>query len=351
MTKVTSSMTCSNDIAECRLLRVVGEDVRPPRAGHRAEVRDGAAQREGDEEQPRRPATQRREQGHDRPEAGPQEERDGDAALAVAVDEPAEEGREERQRHHADGHDGAGQLVGAGAGRDHRDDGHAEHRAGRAGGEASGDEDCVPPAPRREVGRTPARASPLRRGRWTLTVRVRRGTGQPPHPCTTTPAKPGRSRRLNLRAAAQRPHLRGALELDGDVPRQAPGRRLAAEAGHHPAGERGVLGDPAASASASSCTSPSSYAAQASPSATARSPSTSSPKSPRAAAASRPATRLIRVKWPPPGWMPIWAKPGSSRAVRETMRRSVARARLRPAPTAAPRTAATVGTRDRRRSS
>ena len=60
-------------------------------------------------------------------------------------------------------------------------------------------------------------------------------------------------------------------------------------------------------------------------------------------AVSRPAVRCSSDMCPPPGWRPIWAKPGSRRAVLDTIRKSVDSARLSPAPTAAPRTAAMVG--------
>ena len=47
--------------------------------------------------------------------------------------------------------------------------------------------------------------------------------------------------------------------------------------------------------------------------------------------------------WPPPGWMPICKKRSSKRADSPAMRTSQISARFMPAPTAAPLTAAMVG--------
>lgn len=63
---------------------------------------------------------------------------------------------------------------------------------------------------------------------------------------------------------------------------------------------------------------------------------------PMAEAASNPIALLASVKKPPPGWMPARVKP-MSRASLATIRRSAARARLKPAPTATPCAAAIVG--------
>ena len=63
-----------------------------------------------------------------------------------------------------------------------------------------------------------------------------------------------------------------------------------------------------------------------------------------AAAASAPARPASSPKCPPPGCSPIRRKPLISRASSATIRRSAASIRLIPAPTAAPRTAATAGT-------
>ena len=101
---------------------------------------------------------------------------------------------------------------------------------------------------------------------------------------------------------------------------------------------------PGAARSMAVCsTSASSTAVQAKPSAAARSPSMRSPNSAIAAAASRAPVRPRSAPWPPPGCSPIGMKPEMILASRATMRTSVASIRLSPAPTAPPRTAATVG--------
>jgi len=63
-----------------------------------------------------------------------------------------------------------------------------------------------------------------------------------------------------------------------------------------------------------------------------------------AAAASRPISRERMTKCPPPGCSPRLRKPQISRASRAMIRRSAASSMFMPAPTAEPRTAATVGT-------
>ena len=84
-------------------------------------------------------------------------------------------------------------------------------------------------------------------------------------------------------------------------------------------------------------------ALQARPRSTASAPVRRSPNSVSAAAASREPSRPSSAVWPPPGCRPIGMKPDSSFASSPTTRRSVASARLSPAPTAPPRIAAIVG--------
>ena len=70
------------------------------------------------------------------------------------------------------------------------------------------------------------------------------------------------------------------------------------------------------------------------------------PRSPArsiAAAAWGPTASVRRRVWPPPGWRPIRAKRASKRASGAAMRTSQASARLSPAPTAGPFTAANIG--------
>ena len=82
-----------------------------------------------------------------------------------------------------------------------------------------------------------------------------------------------------------------------------------------------------------------------SPSSAARAASTRSPNSVIAAAACGPTSRSSIQTWPPPGWSPIRAKRASNRAEAPAIRTSQQSARLKPAPTAGPFTAATVGRR------
>ena len=80
-----------------------------------------------------------------------------------------------------------------------------------------------------------------------------------------------------------------------------------------------------------------------SPTRSASAPSMAWPKTTAAMAACRPATlRNIQV-WPPPGWMPRSRKRVSNLADAPASRTSHASARFMPAPTAAPLTAARVG--------
>ena len=72
-------------------------------------------------------------------------------------------------------------------------------------------------------------------------------------------------------------------------------------------------------------------------------PSSTWPNTTAAIAACGPTIRRSIHVWPPPGWIPSWRKRVSSLAVSATMRTSQPSARFMPAPTAAPLTAASVG--------
>ena len=99
-----------------------------------------------------------------------------------------------------------------------------------------------------------------------------------------------------------------------------------------------------ASSTARASTSASSTTSQANPSWASRSPEISSPSSAIATVACGPQRRSSIEKWPPPGWSPMRRNPDRTRASFAAIRTSAARARFTPAPTAAPRMAATVGT-------
>ena len=79
------------------------------------------------------------------------------------------------------------------------------------------------------------------------------------------------------------------------------------------------------------------------PTRSASAPSITSPNTTPANVACGPAMRRSIQVWPPPGWMPICRKRVSNLALRAAMRTSQPSARFMPAPTAAPFTAASVG--------
>ena len=104
----------------------------------------------------------------------------------------------------------------------------------------------------------------------------------------------------------------------------------------------------AANSIACSSSSSSGWHAHARPISAARAPSTGAPNSTIAAAACGPTARSSIHAWPPPGCRPMRRNRVSKRADSPASRTSQASARFRPAPTAGPFTAATVGSGERR---
>ncbi len=103
----------------------------------------------------------------------------------------------------------------------------------------------------------------------------------------------------------------------------------------------------AAMASAAPASSASATQRHTNPIRSASAPSSTSPNSTMAAAADDPTARCSIHVWPPPGWIPSCRKRVSKRAEAPASRTSQASARFMPAPTAAPLTAARVGSGER----